>query len=349
LILTLAVAALLLGGVGVVRAQRGGAVEGASVAAGQPSEAARARTQTAIKSLGVLLEDRTTLVTQKAALQKRYEGQLADVDALKQKRASWYRDRQLREAMAKSLETADKLAAIASKLRAIDARVKRERTELVAAIDAELVAAGGAIDAKRKTTLAKLRHDHAAALRPTGKKIVLPDDRIDPLADPEELDQQVAALEQSERQLQKEVASLERQATRFEKMDDLREKHDRADELGGFDDDQPRRSTGRSGARNESVGLTGGAAGEGDSAPAPGDDFDSGVPEGMFENDPTVVLSDVVDAETIGALRQAEISDDPGVKAKAATRAAKKVEERLRKLRTQRAAIEKRARKLRGE
>jgi hypothetical protein len=336
----IAVLGVLLGWAGPVRAQGDVDSQGESM-----QNLARARTQIAAKEVATLLDERGRLTTQQAHLQEQYDGELRDIDALKQNRASWYRDRQLRQAMADSLETADTLAAIATKLRLLGVRLKRARGQLLVAIDAEIGSV--TVDDRRKRELGRLRREHAAALRPADKKIVLPDERIDPLADPEELDQQVAALAQSERQLEKEIAGLKRQSARFARIDELRQKHERADELEQFDDDQPRRSTGRTGS-GRSEGATSADTAAGPETEEPAVPLD-GADDTAFDNDPTLVLSDVVDAETIGALRRAEQSDDPLDKATAALLAAKKVEERLRRMRSQRVAIEKRAHMLRGE
>src|SRR5437763_1680288 len=78
------------------------------------------------------------------------------------------------------------------------------------------------------------------------------DAALDPLADPEELEQQAAALRDSEGELGREVERLERQATRFERIAIVRKQHDRASELDLRDDVDPRRVAVRSSAADTS-------------------------------------------------------------------------------------------------
>jgi hypothetical protein len=193
------------------------------------------------------------------------------------------------------------------------------------------------------------------------RKIVLPDDDFDPLADPEELEYQASLLRQSEEQLTRELARLDTQADRYRRMAALRKQRNRAAELSGFDDSQPRRSTGRSNQlRNgEAAGAPvvdiGGApapqappseTGPGQQAPdIPNDDATSPTEDPRFD----VVLADVVDVSTVSALRAAGLSSDPAVKAQAAERARKQVKDRLDRLQKRREIIQKRARTLRRQ
>lgn len=281
----------------------------------------------------------------KAKLARIYEAQLQEIDRLKQRKASWRRDRMLRAQMAQSLETSRDLTSLDKLVRALEARLTRQRKTLLAAIDDEL-AAGPAGD--RVRTLRTTRRQLVAQLRGGSKRIVIPDVRIDQLADPEELDYQVAAIRQTEAELADEIAELEARGERYDRMAQLQEKRSRADEIDRTDDDRPRRSTGRVGSgRDEGPAAGGDAAdpqGEDSGAP-PQDDF-NGNPGG-FESDPTVVLADVVDSGTIDALRQAERSSDPKVKARAARRALEQVKAEKKRLERARKQIEKRARELR--
>jgi hypothetical protein len=285
----------------------------------------------------------------KAKLARIYEAQLQEIDRLKQRKASWRRDRMLRAQMAQSLETSKELTALDKQVRALEARLTRQRKTLLTAIDDEL-AAGPAGD--RVRTLRTTRRQLVVELRGGSKKIVIPDVRIDQLADPEELDYQVAAIRQTEADLADEIAELEARGERYDRMAQLQDKRSRADELDRTDDDRPRRSTGRVGnSRDQGPAAGGGAAdplGETDATPpeSPGDDFTGGGSPG-FESDPTVVLADVVDAGTIDALRRAERSSDPKVKARAARRALEQVKAEQKRLERARKQIEKRARELR--
>jgi hypothetical protein len=296
---------------------------------------------------------RRELAAQAQALDARYQQQLAAIDDLKRQRASWRRDRQLKSALADSLETAKQLAANATAIGEADAQLVRARTAAIAAIDAEL---GGANDARR-AQLQKARAQQVAAMPAPAKKIVLPDDTLDPLADPEELDQQAAALREGEAELSREADSLARQADRFAKQAELLKQHQRADDLAMRDDAEPRRTpgagTGGAGDRTNPAPTQGNGptgAGGGSGAQPPTDGLSSGATSSTsFEGQPDFVLADVIDQAAIDGLRRAGRGGDPGAKAAAATAARDQVEARLRRLRDRRAAIEARARELRNK
>jgi len=302
-------------------------------------DAALTRVRAAEAQRGRLLAERGTLA-------RRYQAELAQVDKLKRQKASWRRDRQLRDQLSASLETAKRLGTTSSAITVLDGQLARQRRALIVAIDAELAA--GATDARART-LRIARADAAAKVAPRkAKKIVLPDDEIDPLADPDELEQQAQALRDSEAELSRQIASLDRQAARFRKQAELRKAHARADELATRDDTSPRRTSGSGGGRFD------GAGGSPESSPPPSDDSGGGPAPptdpgtgGSFEGDPALVLSDVVDGATVDALRKAERSTDPGAKAAAADRARAAVARRLEKLKARRKEIEKRAKDLR--
>jgi hypothetical protein len=269
---------------------------------------------------------RAKLVKKQKELSARYGKELAEIAKLKRQKSSWRRDRQLKQKLKASLATAKSLGTVNSELSAVDAALAKQRKSLVAAIDDELA---DVPDAARAKELKTLRAEVAPKVaRKKAKKIVLPDDEIDPLADPDELEAQAAALKKSEQELVRQIESLEREAKRFEKQAELREAHARADELESRDDDQPRRTSGSGGGS-----VTQSEGGE----PAP-QDSDDGLGDdtgGMFEGDPAVVLSDV------------ERSNDPETKQKAAERARDEVAKRLEKLEKRRKEIEARAKKLR--
>lgn len=314
---------------------------------GQPSAALMALdTDRAWAQVDATMAQQRRAVADKTALDKHYQEQLAEIDRLKRQRPSWRRDRQLRERMSESHGTAQKLAALDQRVRSFDARLERDRRALVAAIDRELAA--GPVPG-RKALVAGWRRTMQRALARGAKKIVIPDDTLDPLADPEELEYQASLLRQSEEQLAHELDRLDKQARRYQRMAELREKRSRATELAGLDDDQPRRTTAHRGGERASS-----AEPEADQAPtappggppAPPDDTGGNeIEDPMFD----VVLADVVDASTIRALRAAEGSSDPAVKARAADKARQEVKDRLERLQKRRALIQSRAKSLRGE
>ncbi|MCP4448831.1 MAG: hypothetical protein GY811_26380 [Myxococcales bacterium] len=129
-------------------------------------------------------------------------------------------------------------------------------------------------------------------------------------------------------------------------MDALRSKRDRSEELGAFDDDNVRRSTGRTsnglsrqGTQNQSdqdPSDETGAGAEGDAGALPNRDL--GFLGPSFEAS-SVVLSDVVDVGTQDALRRAHSSSSPRTKAEAARRAHEQVQSRLGRLKASKARI----------
>lgn len=316
-----------------------GAPASAAPAAGV--ELARA-TDRAVARVAALEREHAAALADKTRLDAAYERQLQEIDRLKQGRASWRRDRLLREQLSASHETASALAAVDRKLRRLDATLRAARQSLVEAIDRELAAGPGR---ERRRLLARHRSGAERHLRRNVKKIVVPDERIDPLADPEELEHQAALLRESEAELAVELERMERQAERYHYMATLSDKRERAEEIGRLDDDQPRRTTGRSSASASSGSPD---------APPPPEAGDPGEPaEGRgppgddFAGSLDVVLADVVDTPTLDALRAADRSSNPAVKARAVQQASDQVRARLERLRTQRARIQNRARTLR--
>lgn len=320
-----------------------------AIASAQP-----ARTQRAQETATSVERQVGSLVTKRNALASRYETELKGIDRLKMQRASWKRDRELRDQLSKSLETANQLAAVTRELQQAHTQLAAARRGLVDAIDAELKA--GATGA-RAQQLQKLR----GQLVPTvhrAKRIVIPDTEIDPYADPEDLEQQAKALRESEVQLQRQIVGLEQQAKELERVASLRKQHDRAGDLARRDDDQPRRGTpasnqGKGGIAAEDAGPTSGTPGQGGGGsgsgggPPPSDNRDPSSPSSV-ESDAPVVLQDVVDPATIDSLQKAQRSGDPAQRAAAAKRARDAVQSRLDQVRAKRAAIEARAKQLRG-
>jgi hypothetical protein len=347
--LVLAVTAALLGGVAPAVAGR------PRVAQVAPATAASDRLRAGVDRL---VRERGQVAAERAALAAGYERQLRTIDGLKRQRASWRRDRQLRAEMSSSLDTARRLQTVTARLRDLDARLVRDRRALLAAIDVELATP---LAAARRQQLTSVRAQVRTALGPAPRKIVVPDEELDPLADPEELEQQAAALRDSERELAREIENLARQAARFRRMSELRQQNERAGDLALRDDEGPRRRQLSSAGRGEALGEGDSGGDDGGESPPPPSDPGPGIPPtdepggGAGEQPPTdqgfdepaLVLSEVVDAPTLDALRRAGRSADPAAKAAAAELARRRVADRLRLLRERRAAIERRARELR--
>jgi hypothetical protein len=279
-----------------------------------------------------------------------YEAQLKEVDRLKKRRSSWRRDNLIRTQLRKAQQTARRLRVISNWLRAMRKRLRSERRSLVITINREL---RGEISAKRRAKLLRWRAAARRSLKRKSRKIVLPNSKIDPLADPEDLDAQARRIQQAEKRLAAEIAKLAKRAKRYKRMVALRKKRRRAAQLGRMDDNRPRRTTGRGGSGSRGSGEVTGLSSNGDPAsgggasPTPADSDAGFIDMGEDGGDPSVVLADVVDSSTIDELRKAESSNDPKAKAKAAERARKQVQARLERLRKRRKAIQGRAKRLR--
>jgi hypothetical protein len=335
----------------------------------QPPQAADLARATAreVATLAAIERERAQALAEKTRLARQYEGELQEIDRLKRQRASWRRDRLIRDQLRASHDTARALAAADQRVRRLDASLATQRGRLVAAIDRELAAAP---TVERRSALARWRAGAQREQRRDVKKIVLPDERMDPLADPEELEDHAALLRQSEVELAKELARLEQQADRYRYMVTLSTKRERAAELGRLDDDQPRRTSVRSGAGSASGDVHEEAPPAPPAPPSPpsppGEDLPGEDPPDDRGPDPQpvpdtgddadgaltgldVVLADVVDTSTLDALRAADRSANPAVKARAAERASAQVRARLERLRAQRKRIQVRAQELRTE
>ncbi|WP_428265270.1 hypothetical protein [Haliangium sp.] len=328
-----------------------GPVTPAPATAAADAAAAADETERALAQVEAARRARARAAAEKTRLAEQYERELQALDRLKQQRPSWRRDRLIRDQLRAAHDTAAAVAAAEKRVHGLDDTLRRRERALVAAIEREL-AAGPAPE--RRQSLLLQRRAIARHLRPDAKKIVLPDQRIDPLADPEDLDHQAALIRESERELAAELARLERQADRYRYMATLGAKRARADEFGRFDDDQPRRTAGQTKGRVADNELSNGggspAPGSPDAPPSenpPPDD--RGEPPGEF--DPVarfeVVLEDVVDSPTLTALRAADRSGSPAVRARAVEQAAAQVRARLDRLRSRRSQIQDRAERLR--
>jgi hypothetical protein len=308
----------------------------AAAAVGSPLERTTENAREAVRAS----ERRVAVIeAQKERVRVDYQAQLLEIDRLKRQPASWRRDRQVRAKMAESLKTARDLRSHERTLQTASRRLEARRAALLEVIEAELVASP---PRARHRELIALRREVRRALRPPARPIVLPDLEIDPLADPEELEHQAALIAQSEDELADELAHLEVQAARFERMARLREQRRRAAQLGALDAEGPRRLTGRAGAESASEAI-----GDAPSPPTEGGGDDGGGRGSEdFRGDPVYVLSEIVDDATLAALRRAERSDDPVLKAQAARRARAEVQARLERLEVRRREIEARAREL---
>jgi len=300
------------------------------------TDRAQAESQAAERRVG-------QLAAQRASLAKRYQDELDTIDRLKKQKASWRRDREVSASMSDAKETADQLTAATRELATAQTALATARKQLLASIDLELK---GSPSATRAKDLQRLRMQLAPSSDPAPRRIMIPDTNIDPLADPEELDQRAAELRASEDELNRQVAGLDSQAKELDTIAALKKQHDRSSEVFNRDDDQPHRNAHNTG--------TGGQQLEGAGAAAPSDHSSGGGTSTLsgtsrFESDAAIVLSEVVDAKTLDSLTAAQRSGDPAQRAEAAHQAHDAVARRLADLKKKRAEIEARAKQLRGK
>ncbi len=315
------------------------AVAPATVLAQPARPAATARAQQDLRAV----ERRVVQVTaQHNVLATQYGAQLEAIDRLKKQRKSWRQERDLRTALSDANDTATKLAAGKAELAKANSVLAAARRTLQASVDAEL--ASGPTPA-RIAELAKLKAQLAPQTTRRVSRIVLPNMEIDPTADPEELEEHIKQLLESEDQLRKQMVGLDKQAKDLDEVAKLRKQHERAGELSRRDDDQPQRTASQGGGRAATAGVSddspapessgtgngGGGGGTGLSDPASG---------GAFESDATIVLADVIDATTIETLTRAQRTGDPGQRAQAAKKARDAVAGRLDQLKKKRAELE---------
>ena len=270
------------------------------------------------------------LTEHRASLAKRYQEELSDIDRLKNQRASWRRDRELRDSLSTSLETANQLSAASRELEKAKASLASARRAYLTAIDAELGAGPAPVRAQQ---LNQARVLLVPQVKDAPRRIVIPDFDVDPLADPEELEQRAAELRASEEELARQLAGLQAQATELDHMVLLRKQHERAGDLFDRDDDEPHRRT----AKPAEGGEEGGGLRPGGVTPGP-----------SFENFVPIVLADVIDATTINSFAAAQRSGDPAQRAEAAHRTHDAVARRLDQVHKRRLEIEARAKQLRA-
>jgi hypothetical protein len=296
--------------------------------------AVTATTETAMRSAEQLV---TRLSAKREALAKRYQDQLGQIDRLKNQRASWRRDRELRDSLSESLETANQLSASTRELGQARTGLESARRAYLVAIDAEL---GAGAPPARASVLVRARAQLVPQLKDAPRRIIIPDFEVDPLADPEELEQRAAELRASEEDLGRQLAGLKVQAVELDHLAVLRKQHERAGDLFSRDDDEPHHNTARP------AGESGGSPDDGAGAGKPNA---PGWSSGSFESFAPIVLADVINASTLLSLEAAQRSGDPGQRAEAARRAGDEVARRILEVRKRRLEIEARARQLRAK
>jgi hypothetical protein len=301
----------------------------------QPSRPSAA-TDIAAAATGIAERDVAQLTARSAALEKRYTDELDAIDRLKRRRPSWRRDREIRDSLSSSLETSNQLDVATAALKKAKSKLDSVRRAYLAAIQVELV--GGSPPA-RTQRLQRAKALLAWQLKDAGapRHIMIPDLDVDPLADPEELDQRAAELRESELLLSRQLAVLVAQASELQRTAQLRKHNDRAVDLVTRYEDSPHRRTARG---NEPVV---------DVAPEPPPTQLPTSPDSRPSRDNTTVpvrTNDVIEtsADTLSGSRSA----NPAQRAEAARKAYDEMARRLQQVRSRRLEIEARARLLRS-
>jgi len=292
-----------------------------------------ARTEDASAASKLAEREFRALSIRRDQVEKRYQDELDAIDRLKNQRPSWRRDRELRDRLSSSLETANQLSTATHDLERAKLALASTRRTYLAAIDAELASNAPLV---RAVQLRRARTALSPQVSDTPRHIVIPDLEIDPLSDPEELDQRAAELRESEDELNHQLAGLRAQATELDRLALLRKQHERAGDLVNRDDDQPHRNA----PPKASEGVP-------EEPPAGGQYPNSGPPPGTPESYVPIVLAEVIDASTISSLSAAQHSGDPAQRAEAAHRTHDAVAKRLEQVRKRRTEIEARAKQLR--
>lgn len=279
-----------------------------------------------------------------------YAAKTAEVAALKAQRASWQRDRKLRSALAAALDQAKQLDAIALQLRNAEAQVEQAHQRVGRAVLAQVareLAAPTTTSARRAELLAA--QAAVAVVGRTPKRIVLPALEVDPLADPEELDAQAAALRQAETELDAQLVVLARAAARAQEREAVRQAHVRTMEIASRDDDQTRRGPRTAATVRADGELAPAGAPDGTPTGSPSDGAVTQTPTPTLPAlaDVGIALADVVAKRDAAALSAAVASQDPAELANAVTRAREAALAKRKALHTARLAVEARANSLR--
>lgn len=267
----------------------------------------------------------------------KFRVELDAVARLKNSPKSWRRDRELRSNIADADALGRQLETASAEVRRATEQLAAARRTLIVAIDAEL---GAKPETSRKAQLDRARAQVAPQTR-KATRIVLPDMQIDPLADPEELDQQAKAIQSAEAELAKQLKGLEEQSQELDRIAVLRKQHDRTTELDRRDDNSARKGA--------TPGISrGGASAEEASPNSPSPTDGAGRPDvSSFEVDAKITLAEIVDPSTIEQLNRAQRSNDPTRRAAVAKLTREAVTKKLQQLRDKRKAVEDRAVNLR--
>jgi hypothetical protein len=314
------------------------------------TEGRAAITEARARALSSARQSAGRLAVRKRSLRRVHDQHTAAIEKLARQRASWNRDRKIANLKASAQATAKQLTAIDRQLAAARREMVAAQRQLLAAARRELEAG---VEGGRARQLRQLETSLARALRPPARKIIVPDEKLDPLADPEELEELARLIARAEAQLRAEERKLERQVAYFRNQQRLRTQRDRARDIERLDGEGVRRTTGIGAASDRASGADsaspeaddGGGLGGSDGESPP--DNQSESPEVSLETS-SVVLADVIDDVTAADLRRASRSTNPALRARAASRAQREVQGKLRQLRRQQQLIRRRVDTLRN-
>ncbi|MCW5805412.1 MAG: hypothetical protein KIT31_23785 [Deltaproteobacteria bacterium] len=256
---------------------------------------------------------------------QRYDEHNDAVQRLKREKASWRRERELRDALAEAKSAGDRADVAARELARAQAELLSARRALARAIDDEL--ASNTAAPQRTKDLTKVRAQLAPIVGQRAQRILIPE--VDLSADPEELRDQAAALRKTEAQLQAQLDGLDAQVKKLEDKSDLEMHHNRAKELSSRDDNTPGQK-GSSGGR-ESVSATPGPGGAG------GAGFDMAA---MFAAATAGALGEVVDSSTLETFQRHWKGNDSKRQLESAKKVRAQVEAQRAKVRADRVKIE---------
>jgi hypothetical protein len=271
------------------------------------------------------------LTAQRTQLVQKFQREADQVDHLKKEKASWRRDRELRQAMADSADTANQLAAIDKQLAKLaPARAPKK----IVIPDGELDPLADPEDLDKQA--ADLRQAEAElANQAKGLDVQAKD-----LADVADLRKHhERAIDMSRRDDDQPLRTAQRSTS------DTQAATPANGAVGGTGG-----GAGAPGGGGGGTGAGSGSGGGGTGTGTGGDSFagnDRSPNASSFEAEASIVLGDVLDHATIDGLARASRSGDPAQRADAAKKAAAAVRARAAALAKQRALIESRAKSLR--
>jgi hypothetical protein len=305
------------------------------IAHAQPGQKSTSATDVAASATTSVERLVAQLTVRSAALEKRYTEELDAIDRLKRQRPSWRRDREIESSLSVSLETAKQLDRATTDLKRARGKLDTARRVYLSAIGAEL---GAGVSSARAHELARAKALLVWQLKDASapRHVAMPDLEVDPLADPEELDQRAAELRETEQQMNKQLVVLEAQISELQRTAQLRKHNDRAVDLASRYEDSPHHRVAR-----------GGEAGADVVDNTPPSRLPT-APDGRLGTiESASPATDVIDTSTdpLAGARSAS----PAQRAEAARKTYDSLLKRLDQVRTRRMEIEARARELRSK